>query len=366
MPSLESAYLQKRYTWLALIVILLSGGVLGLVFFSGPSRATVTISTTPTTINADVDLTLNGGADTTSLAGTMTSAPASATVTATPSGAGVEVDAHATGTMTIVNHSSSTQVLAATTRLAAADGSIVRTAKRVDVAAGQEVDVPVTADALGTSGNLPPGTFTIVALWPGLQTKIYGDLRAAMTGGTIHQGSALDVDSLTKASDEAKKKIEDAHLSTATSTVTLTPLNVVSNPPVATPSASYEVTVTMNVLTVTYAAEDLQKVMGAELTKHLADGFQVSTIAPATWSLTDSTDTAHPVFHLKLSGTATLAPSAPAIASSKVAGQSVADAITTLRGVTGVSSVSISLNHSWQHALPKDASRITVVLTPAS
>ena len=94
-----------------------------------------------------------------------------------------QVPAQARGTVTIVNNYSKTQPLVATTRLLSREGVLFRTQKTVQVAPGQKVDVAVIADQPGATGNIGPSHFTIVALWQGLQDKIYGDSSAAMTGG---------------------------------------------------------------------------------------------------------------------------------------------------------------------------------------
>lgn len=95
-----------------------------------------------------------------------------------------EVPSKATGKVTIHNKYSKNQPLVERTRLLSSEGVLFRTKATINVPAGSSVEVEVEADLEGKSGNVGPGKFTIVALWPGIQDKIYGESSEAMTGGT--------------------------------------------------------------------------------------------------------------------------------------------------------------------------------------
>ena len=95
-----------------------------------------------------------------------------------------EVPAKATGTVTIYNNYTKDQPLVSTTRLMSDGDILFRTKETVTVPVGGSVEVEVEADQAGASGDIGPDKFTIVALWPGLQEKIYAESTEAMTGGT--------------------------------------------------------------------------------------------------------------------------------------------------------------------------------------
>lgn len=97
------------------------------------------------------------------------------------------VDAKAHGTATIINQYSSAQPLVATTRLLSDDGVLFRTKESVRVPAGGRVEVEVEADEPGKAGEIDASRFTIVALWPGLQSKIYGESSKPMIEGTLQK-----------------------------------------------------------------------------------------------------------------------------------------------------------------------------------
>lgn len=94
------------------------------------------------------------------------------------------VPAQATGTVTIYNKQSKTQPLVAGTRLLSPDGILFRTDARVDVPANSQIEVTVTADQPGKTGELAPTRFTLPALWPGQQDKVYAENEQPLTGGT--------------------------------------------------------------------------------------------------------------------------------------------------------------------------------------
>ncbi|MBU0612687.1 baseplate J/gp47 family protein [Patescibacteria group bacterium] len=94
-----------------------------------------------------------------------------------------QVEGKAEGTVTIHNNYSSTQPLVATTRLLSEDDVLFRTKETVTVPAGGQVDVEVEADQPGEQGNIGPTRFTIVALWKGLQDKIYAESSTSMNSG---------------------------------------------------------------------------------------------------------------------------------------------------------------------------------------
>lgn len=104
----------------------------------------------------------------------------------------------ATGTVTLHNDYSQSQPLVATTRLLSSEGVLFRTTETIRVNPGETVTVPVKADLAGESGNIPESRFTIVALWPGIQDKIYGTSDAPMTGG-LRDVRAITESELTEA-----------------------------------------------------------------------------------------------------------------------------------------------------------------------
>lgn len=99
-------------------------------------------------------------------------------------GDGQTVDTKTTGSVIIKNTTSHNQPLVKTTRLLSTSGILFRITESVTVPAGGEVNVGVTADQSGKSGEIGPTKFTIPGLWEGLQDKIYAVSSDSMCCGT--------------------------------------------------------------------------------------------------------------------------------------------------------------------------------------
>lgn len=117
-----------------------------------------------------------------------------------------EVPAKATGVIRIQNNYSKAQPLIAGTRLLSESGKLFRTTERVDVPVGGFVDATVVADEVGKAFEIGPSRFTLPALWPGLQDKIFGNSLAAMTGGTI-KTSIATLDDIISAKKETRDEV---------------------------------------------------------------------------------------------------------------------------------------------------------------
>lgn len=94
-----------------------------------------------------------------------------------------EVLDKAGGTVTIINNSSRTQPLVATTRLLSSGGVLFRLDEGVTVPAGGSVVAQVHADQVGPTGDIGPDKFSIPGLVTSLQPLIYAESSAAMSGG---------------------------------------------------------------------------------------------------------------------------------------------------------------------------------------
>jgi hypothetical protein len=363
MSSLTSAHLQRRYTIIVVAVLICSAVLFGGVFLFGQSSATITVTPRSQAVTASLTRTIGAVNNADTLQGTVTTDTVSATVDAKPSTSGTPVDAHATGTMHIVNNSSKAQPLASGTRFRAANGQIVRSTKRIDVNPGETVSVTVVADALGVSGNLEPGRFIIVALWPGLQSAIYGDLKEAMTGGTTIAGATLDLPALTAASDAAQSQLASENRSTDTTIILLTPKSVTTSPKSSVASSSYKVTVTMTRLKIMYAPKDVTTALRDALTAAAPEGTSLISADAPSITLKDASDAQHPVVVLRATGAAAISAATKELAPALFAGKSKDEVTATISSLSSVSGVSIAITPSWKKNLPADTTKITVQIT---
>lgn len=212
----HSVYTAAIFRRQVLVYLGLTLMVLAVVVYFAFATTTIVVSTKPQIQTLTVSISVgpqpadekDAKAVKNEMTGTVVAQPVSATVTgvATPAIASEE-PAKATGTVTIVNHGSKSQPLRSGTRLLSEGGALFRTTKRVDVPVGGTVDADVEADQPGKSGEIAPSRFEIVALWPGLKDKIYGESKQAFTGGTK---TAVDVtqEDLVAARKAAVEKLE--------------------------------------------------------------------------------------------------------------------------------------------------------------
>lgn len=109
------------------------------------------------------------------------------------------------GTVTIENTTSVAQALVATTRLLTPEGVLFRMKKGATIPAKGELAVEVQADQPGPTGDVEPTRFTIPGLNPAKQKLIFGESKAAMTGGA-QKVRTVTADDLEKAKIETIEK----------------------------------------------------------------------------------------------------------------------------------------------------------------
>lgn len=276
----------------------------------------------------------------------------------------------ARGTVRIESHWSEVQPLAATTRLLSEGGVLFRTTRRVDVPPGGVAEVEVTADQPGESGNIGPGRFTIVALWPGLQEKIFGTSTVGTAGGGGTAAAVAEPD-LAKAEGAARAKALDsaaAELAKDAPSGTAFDRNSLSIASVRTlsrseagavaPEASVRLRATVRALITN--PDRLQAAITAAVRREFPGE------SPTTTSLTPNLgDAPLPGGPFPVTVALSLTPDRGALSAERVAGKTRDTAVSQLGRTPGVTAVRITGLPFWSKRLPP-ASRIRIVLTNAS
>ncbi|WKZ29000.1 MAG: hypothetical protein QY323_05765 [Patescibacteria group bacterium] len=189
MPVRTGIY-RKIALGFAVLALVVGAGVAYVVYAQAtvsvfPQKAEVTtervLTVTATPQNADE---IPGQVAEVTVAGEKTGVPETSTKT----------DGIATGTVTLINETSSDQVLIPTTRLLSNEGILFRLKARVNVPAKGRVQAEAYADKAGESGNIAPTRFTIPGLNAALQESIYAESEAAMTGGIVTVGTISSAD----------------------------------------------------------------------------------------------------------------------------------------------------------------------------
>lgn len=184
----------KSFKRLVLIFVGATVVVFAAVTYFAFSKTVLVVTPRIETTTADIPIRIGPGA----AEGTETPAPAGGAVIAgrllttdveaTETFSGIseqrEEPANVSGTVTISNHWSRAQPLAAGTRLLSETGVLFRTTERVDVPAGGSVETTVLADEPGKTGEIEPSRFEIIALWEGLKSQIFAESSEAFSGGS--------------------------------------------------------------------------------------------------------------------------------------------------------------------------------------
>lgn len=368
MSDLQRAHVQAKYRPVSVIFAVLVLCLIAGVAYAGWSSTTITVTPKLTKVSASFPVTVTSKTTDEAgvLVGTITDAEKSATVTVTPKGTGTPVPAHATGQITIKNTTATDQPLSVGTRLRSTSDVIVRTTKRVDVPAGGSVVADAIADPLGEEGNIPAGKFVIVALWPGLQDKIYGESATDFTGGLASGGTSLSLDELTAASNQAEEEIRTAVGTSQLGTlISLEPSSVVSVPKPEVPSASYKVTVTVKITTVTYQAGQLTELLRAELEKSLPAGQSLGKIESPAISIQDRPETNQVVLQVEGLAAASLSSINPLLQPTTYVGLTTDEIKKKLSDDSLISSMNVKLSPWWRTTAPDQPERITLIVSPA-
>lgn len=241
--------------------------LLGVVYFAfSKTIITITPALRHQTLEATVTTGVASAEQPVDVAGVVLQFPVAAEQTTTATGSGTVEEGRAGGTVTIRNTSGRAQPLQAGTRLLSDSGILFRTQERVDVPAGGSATVGVLADEPGPAGDVAPTHFTIVALWPGLQSLIYGESAETFTGGKKQTAVVTqeNMDTAKKAAlatfDKSAREQAAAELAKRADGKGLTVVAVLHETPTATSSAQVGDTVT----SFTYAVAGTTTAVAAE------------------------------------------------------------------------------------------------------
>jgi hypothetical protein len=285
----------------------------------------------------------------------------SATTTVAATGV-QQVQKKASGKLVVYNDSASSQLLVETTRFQTPEGLVFRLNKTVTVSAKTNVTVDVTADQAGEKYNVGPKTFTLPGLQGTAKAKtIYAKSSASMTGGSIGSVAQTSADELSASKGAIQDSIQRTILEKASSqipegyvllqggmTVEFGDLKQVYN------QSTKTATISQTALATIYYLEKLS------LTDAMADkstAFVSTKALVNTESLTAEIKTPA---SLNISGTATVrADFDKDTLAKELAGKTRSEALSVIKGITGVKAVEISLRPWWERRLP-DAGSIEV------
>ncbi|MFA5070646.1 MAG: hypothetical protein WC528_05200 [Patescibacteria group bacterium] len=219
-PKLKSS---QKYKSFIIVFVGFTGLLFLFVVYYSFSKTVILVSpkqkTVETTVNLAIkeNLTAEDEKDDLTLQGLILTKEASGQKTVTLS-ASEEVPAKATGTVTMYNNWSQPQPLAATTRLLSASGALFRTETMVTVPAKGSVEVNVMADQEGATGNIGPEKFSVPGLSKQMQGLVYGENKAAITGG-LRNASVVTAENVLSAQNDLVAELKTQALEDLKTTV---------------------------------------------------------------------------------------------------------------------------------------------------
>lgn len=370
-PRVSTRYRTATFGFLGMVIL-----IAGAISFVSFTKSTITVTLEHRTVEKILSLAVSHtpAQEQGELKGTVLVTTVEDSVSAEVPRNGATVDDYAHGTVTIHNKWNKPQPLAATTRLKSlVNGMIYRTKTRTDVPVGGSVSVEIVADEVGERGNVGPGTFEIVALWPGLKDKIYAENDTAFTGGT-RSSSQLSQATI----DEATRTLEQRLLKKAGETLPAIPddMTLVGTPVPLTPHYAPNAKAGDSVTTITVSgtlkaaavavnsaiAQELLAASASELLskdERYLDGNPIPT-----WRVLEANEREKTAqVELTLSGNVRLSSDSTVLAPSRFVRMTADDVRKTLTGTPGVASVSVAISPFWASRCPSLASQIKVVAT---
>ena len=198
MPSIDHVRIYSHYRYILWIFILISLIITMVLLFYSLSSAKITVFIPTQSTAISKELTVSAKAEKNnsfSIGGKILEEDLSDTLAVRPAKTESK-EQKLSGSIAIINNSAKDQPLVSGTRLLSENGILFRTEKTITVLARQSIQVEAKADDAAAGPVFAPQKFTIVALWPGLQDKIYGAISDPITAKTevIRITSRADID----------------------------------------------------------------------------------------------------------------------------------------------------------------------------
>lgn len=369
----------RLYQRIAVAFVAVTFVLLIAVLYLSVSRATIRVVANPKIVSvtavADVVPT---PVDEGEIAGSVVGKRLTKTKTFTLPAEGAQaVEAKASGVVSLINETSASQQLVATTRVLSASGVLFRLDKGVTVPANGQIDATVHADVAGTSGEVGPQHFTIPGLNATQQQKIYAVSVNPMVGGVQYIRSLTEQDVADAVENMKGEMIADAktELSAGVDRAQFdgesyytSVVSTDTDAEIGTVAGTFSLTMTMDVSAVyfsnelveTYAQSLLSKKVsdGYELTKTNLDGIQVTVESI-------STRDSEARVSVYLDGNSRISLSSPTLSKDRFVGRAPNEVLTLLRSSDAVKDVSVSFTPFWLKRVPTLKDHIKIVVEDA-
>lgn len=357
----------RFYKVVALTFLVLTIVLLGVIIFMSSKRATITILSKAEPVEAVVSVPVDGVDP---AKGAIEKTVVTLTKTFKPA-ATREEDSLATGVATLINDSSISQPLVATTRLLTADGVLFRMKKGATVPANGRIDVEVYADKTGKASEIGPSKFTIPGLGVARQKVVYAESTAPMVGGVTKFG-VIGSEDLKEAEDELKVDLQkegEAKLFALhpdlKAVYSLLNLNVKADKEVGAVAEEFVLTGEATIVAVFYNGLEVDSLVKQELQKKIISEVEILAVGEAEpqVSLEEyNSETGRAVIKAANTGLVELNPESSQLQKIIFFGKTRDEIRRYLLSLDHVNGVEIKFSPAWMGTVPHVAEHVNVVV----
>ncbi len=369
----------KRYSRIALYFFVITCLLSLSVFYYVFGKAEVTIISAFQKVSADTEVQIKensqegqGGVNETLIQGKMFAYEVESTVTSATLGKKIVFD-DTIGSVKLINNFSKDQILVATTRLLAADGTLFRIKDRVLIPAGGAISARIYPDKPEIFSELQPTKFTIPGLGKDLQEIIYAELDHMLKPGenSVPIVSEQDLNLIDKKLLEA---IDDSSLNLLKEKLTdeealyskLMQKEIIEKKIVGVIGEerdSIEASAKAKIMAIVFDEIHIINVMKKKLSSTLSSGKELKDIDPKSIIYTvEKIDREEGVAYVKVyaEGKAQVRSESDIFNKSKIRGQSEENAKKYFKDFKEVENVEIQFFPSWFRRIPRLDERIEI------
>lgn len=279
------------------------------------------------------------------------------------------------GRVRIVNNYSRDQILVATTRLLAPDGTLLRTSSDVVVPSGGSVVVSVYPDKPESFTRLEPTRFLIPGLWEGLQDKIYAESTMVLQAGerTVPFVSQDDLDNIEeRISDQLDalifQKLENdllADESLFSKLIKKDIENIHTDAQVGDERESFRVNVSVNAVVIVFDESRLFAILKRRFNEELPTGKRLEALLPESIVyFIESYNPDEPSASIRVyaEGRAVLNRKNEIFSVDLLAGMSEEEVLEYLQQFPEIQHVEVKFSPSWLRRVPRSSEKIEVVI----
>lgn len=364
----------RFYKFVAVTFLLLTLALLGLIAFMSAKRADIIITTHSDSVDATFPVEIGPGVPQAAVKATVTTTLVTLSKTMTPSGLRTATTTNSDVKITLVNESVVPQPLVATTRVQAADGTLMRLRRGVTVPAQGNIEADVYLDQAGSVSTVPAARYTIPGLSSLRQQQVYAQSAGELNFTGVRKVGVITADDITKGKAELLEAMKTKAQQGATSVTGTTVLATVLQQVVETPAnigdetESFTLNGRATIALVSYEEKDLLAQANQMLAKQIVDASEILESANAVPSVSlENYDLATGVATLKVvhSGLVNIDPNSPELQKVMFFGKTEDEVRRYLLSLDHVKSVEIKFKPLWNHTVPHVADHVDVTVVQA-